>query len=136
MCLIAFAIHAHPRYPLIVAANRDEFYHRPTAPLAFWPDHPEILAGRDLEQSGTWLGVTPTGRMAAITNFREPAAMDKRAPSRGLLVSDLLISDRSPADYLRAVRDSWSMDTYGLRTRTSWSSDHLEECNAAYHTAD
>ena len=106
MCLIALAIRAHPRYPLIVAANRDEFYHRPTAPLSFWPDHPEILAGRDLEQNGTWLGVTQTGRVAAITNFREPAAMNKSAPSRGLLVSDFLISDQSPADYLRAVRDS------------------------------
>lgn len=106
MCLIAIATQTHPRYPLIIAANRDEFYHRPTSPLAFWQDHPEVLAGRDLEQNGTWLGMTKTGRLAAITNYREPASINPGAPSRGHLVSNFLISEESPEDYLTAIRDS------------------------------
>ena len=106
MCLIAIATRIHPRYPLIIAANRDEFYHRPTSPLAFWKDHPNILAGRDLEQNGTWLGITKTGRIAAITNFRNPASMDSQAPSRGLLVSNFLASDPRPEDYLKTIKNS------------------------------
>jgi uncharacterized protein with NRDE domain len=106
MCLIAIATRIHPRYPLIIAANRDEFRHRPTASLSFWKDHPEVLAGRDLEQNGTWLGITKKGRFAAITNFREPASNDPHAPSRGLLVSDFLISDRHPEVYLNSIKDS------------------------------
>ncbi|MBC2713798.1 MAG: NRDE family protein [Desulfobacteraceae bacterium] len=106
MCLIAIATQNHPLYPLIIAANRDEFYHRPTAPLSFWEDQPNILAGRDLQQNGTWLGITKTGRIAAITNFREPAAMDPHAPSRGLLVSNFLASDHHPEDYLQAIKNS------------------------------
>ncbi len=106
MCLIAIATRIHPLYPLIIAANRDEFYHRPTAPLAFWQDHPDILAGRDLEQNGTWLGITKTGRFAAITNFREPALADLHAPSRGLLVSNFLVSNQDPEDYLQAIKNS------------------------------
>ena len=106
MCLIAIATRIHPLYPLIIAANRDEFYHRPTAPLEFWQDHPNILAGRDLEQNGTWLGITKTGRIAAITNFREPASIDPHAPSRGLLINNFLSSDQHPEDYLQAIKDS------------------------------
>ena len=106
MCLIIIAIRTHPIYPLVVAANRDEFYHRPTAPLSFWKDHPDVLAGRDLQGHGTWLGVTADGRFAAITNYREPEAMDPGAVSRGLLVSDFLISDTSPEDYLKQIAHS------------------------------
>jgi uncharacterized protein with NRDE domain len=106
MCLIAIATRIHPLYPLIIAANRDEFYHRPTAPLAFWQDQPNILAGRDLEQNGTWLGITKTGRFAAITNYRDPSLMGSAAPSRGLLVSNFLISDKLPEDYLKAIKNS------------------------------
>ncbi len=106
MCLIAIATRIHPLYPLIIAANRDEFFHRPTAPLAFWQDHPNILAGRDLQQSGTWLGITKTGRIAAITNFREPAFADPHAPSRGLLVSNFLASNHHPENYLNAIKNS------------------------------
>ena len=93
----------HPDYRLIVAANRDEFYNRPTAPLAYWPDHPNVLAGRDLKGSGTWLGVTRSGRIAAITNYREPAAHMENAPSRGLLISDFLTGNASLKKYLKAV---------------------------------
>ena len=90
MCLIAFAHRVHPEFPLVVAANRDEFYSRPTAPAAFWKDRPEILAGRDLECMGTWLGVTRSGRFAAVTNYRDPADVRASAESRGTLVSRFL----------------------------------------------
>ncbi|MBS3755159.1 MAG: NRDE family protein [Desulfobacterales bacterium] len=103
MCLIAIAIASHPEYPLIIAANRDEFYSRPTAPLAYWEDHPDILAGRDLESRGTWLGVTRSGKIGAVTNFRDPAALTPWGKSRGQLVRDYLAADQSPGDYLAAV---------------------------------
>jgi uncharacterized protein with NRDE domain len=106
MCLILFAYQHHPRYRLILAANRDEFYARPTAPLGFWSDHPQVLAGRDLEQQGTWLGVTRGGRLAAITNYRDPHAIKPSAPSRGHLVSDFLKGSMPPADYLKFISAS------------------------------
>jgi uncharacterized protein with NRDE domain len=93
----------HPDYRLILAANRDEFYNRPTAPLDYWADYPDVLAGRDLKGNGTWLGVTRSGRIAAITNYREPAAHMQNAPSRGILIRDFLTGNASPERYLRAV---------------------------------
>lgn len=104
MCLIAFAYRCHPRYRLIVAANRDEFYRRPTAPADFWPECPPLLAGRDLEQGGTWLGVTRDGRVAALTNYRDPAAQKADARSRGGLVRDYLCGGLAPAEYLELAR--------------------------------
>jgi uncharacterized protein with NRDE domain len=106
MCLILFAYQHHPRYRLILAANRDEFYARPTAPLDYWSDHPQVLAGRDLEQQGTWLGVTRQGRLAAITNYRDPAGIKQNAPSRGQLVSDFLVDTRPPGEFLQTIRES------------------------------
>jgi uncharacterized protein with NRDE domain len=103
MCLILFSYQTHPAYRLILAANRDEFYDRPTNALAHWPDHPEVLAGRDLKGSGTWLGVSRSGRIAAITNYRDPASLMSDAPSRGILIRDYLIGNSSPQDYLEAV---------------------------------
>jgi uncharacterized protein with NRDE domain len=103
MCLILFAVDAHPAYRLVVAANRDEWFNRPSAPAAFWDDAPEVLAGRDLEANGTWMGVTRAGRFAALTNFRDPAANRPGAPSRGALVRDFLAGARAAPDYLRAV---------------------------------
>lgn len=103
MCIILFAYRAHPRYRLILAANRDEDYARPTARAAFWEDEAEILAGRDLERGGTWLGVTERGRFAAVTNFRDASAQKKEATSRGQLVSDFLRGVVSPANYLAEV---------------------------------
>lgn len=90
MCLILLAYRNHPGYELVVAANRDEFYDRPTAPLAFWDDAPEVLAGRDLKAGGTWLGITRNGRFAALTNYRDPAQVLSEAPSRGRLVGTYL----------------------------------------------
>ena len=81
MCLILFLYNKHPGYRLILAANRDEFYDRPTTPMAFWDDAPDVLAGRDLKGSGTWLGITKNGRIAAITNFREHDRFKPDAPS-------------------------------------------------------
>jgi uncharacterized protein with NRDE domain len=104
MCLILFAYRAHPEYRLVIAANRDEWFRRPTAAAGFWADAPEIFAGRDLEQRGTWLGVTTTGRFAAITNFRDPANQRPDAPSRGHLVSDFLRARVTPAAYLERLR--------------------------------
>ena len=103
MCLIAFAWRHHPRYPLVVAANRDEFHQRPTAPASFWPECPRILAGRDLLGRGTWLGVSSQGRFAALTNFRSGREARRDAPSRGLLVSAFLRGIQSPEDYLAEV---------------------------------
>jgi uncharacterized protein with NRDE domain len=103
MCLILFAYQSHPHYPLLVAANRDEFYARPTAPMAYWEDIPELLAGRDLQAGGTWLGITRSGRFAAITNYRDPRSVLPNAPSRGHLVSDFLKSRESGRVYLERL---------------------------------
>ena len=98
MCLIAFALDAHPRYRLVVAANRDEFHRRPTARADFWDDAPEVLAGRDLERGGTWLGITRGGRWSAVTSVREPPEQS-RSTSRGHLVTGFLAGEESPAAY-------------------------------------
>jgi uncharacterized protein with NRDE domain len=103
MCLILFAWKMHARFPLVLAANRDEFYARNSAPAAFWDDAPDLLAGRDLKRGGTWLGITRTGRLAAVTNYRDPASMKPDAPSRGELVSDYLRSKEHPEAFLRRV---------------------------------
>jgi uncharacterized protein with NRDE domain len=104
MCLILFAYDLHPRHRLILAANRDEFYDRLTAPLQFWPDHPDVIAGRDLKQMGTWLGITRQGRLAAVTNFREPGVYQADARSRGHLVADFLSTDMPAPRYLEELR--------------------------------
>ena len=96
MCLVLLAWEKHPRHRLIVAANRDEFYARPTAAAGWWADHPRVLAGRDLREGGTWMGVTRDGRFAAVTNVREPEMYRVGAPSRGHLVGNFLIS-RAPS---------------------------------------
>jgi len=103
MCLILVAWQVHPGYPLVVAANRDEFFARPTAPAAFWLDAPQVLAGRDLEAGGTWMGIARNGRFAALTNFRDPAQNRRGAPSRGGLVKDFLCGDQKPEDYLERI---------------------------------
>lgn len=103
MCLILFAWKMHENFPLILAANRDEFYERPTAPAAFWEDAPGLLAGRDLREGGTWLGITRKGRLAALTNYRDPATLKDGAPSRGKLVADFLRGRRTPEAYLHRL---------------------------------
>lgn len=103
MCLILLGWRAHPAFPLVVAANRDEFHQRATAPAAFWTEQPQMLAGRDLVGGGTWMGITRGGRFAALTNFRNPAHMRPDAPSRGPLVSGFLAGDARLEDYLAKV---------------------------------
>lgn len=93
MCLIALAYKAHPRYPFVIAANRDEFLDRETAPARFWPEAPHILAGKDLRAGGTWMGVTRSGRFAAITNHRDMRRAPVAGPSRGLLALAALNAD-------------------------------------------
>jgi len=110
VCLVLIAWRADPDYPCVVAANRDEFHARPTARAEWWPDRPRILAGRDLEAGGTWLGLTRTGRFAALTNYRDPelrraAAPGLAVPSRGQLVTSLLESGGSVADGLTYLRE-------------------------------
>ena len=103
MCLIVLAWRKHPDFPLIVAANRDEFHARPAAPAAFWEDQPGILAGRDLEARGTWMGVSRSGTFAAVTNFRgayEPRA----AESRGALVSRFLANEIPAGKYIESLK--------------------------------
>lgn len=102
MCLIIFAYKSHPKYSLILAANRDEFYSRPTAIANFWEDAPQILAGRDLVAGGTWLGITKKGRFATITNYREPFA-ESGIKSRGLLTKDFLEGQDYSENYLRKI---------------------------------
>jgi uncharacterized protein with NRDE domain len=103
MCLIAFAWNAHPDYRLIVGANRDEWHERPASPAAWWRDHPQILAGRDLKAGGTWMGITRGGRFAAVTNFRDPGDKKSTARSRGELVTAFLLGRDSPEAFLGAV---------------------------------
>ena len=98
MCLLVIAYRVHPRLPIVIAANRDELYARPSAALQVWPDEPDICAGRDLVQGGTWLGVTRSGRFAALTNFRQ-GAPQAGARSRGEVVLDYLRAPFSPEQY-------------------------------------
>ena len=91
MCLILFGYKVSKAYPLILAANRDEFFQRQTAPMHYWENNPDILAGKDLEQGGTWLGVhKKSGRFAALTNYRDPFSIKQNAPSRGEIIIDFL----------------------------------------------
>ncbi|MCQ6274939.1 NRDE family protein [Bacillus sp. V3B] len=103
MCLILFAYKKHPKYTLIVAANRDEFYQRSTAPVHYWRDHPEILAGRDLEKMGTWMGITTDGRFSALTNYRNPAELTEGKRSRGELVSEALNYKGDVKQYMQTL---------------------------------
>jgi uncharacterized protein with NRDE domain len=103
MCVIFFAVNQHPKYKFIVAANRDEFYERPTAQADFWAENTNILAGKDLVHGGTWLGVTKNGRFAAVTNFRGPN-QPKGKLSRGNLVKDFLFAEDSPQHYLQQIQ--------------------------------
>ena len=103
MCLILFSYAKQPGYRLILLANRDEFFDRATLPLAAWEDAPGIYGGRDVKGNGTWLGISRGGRMAALTNYRDPAAQKSQAPSRGLLVSRFLETTDRPGTYLEEV---------------------------------
>ncbi|MDA1299908.1 MAG: NRDE family protein [Proteobacteria bacterium] len=103
MCLILFAVGQPPSNHLVIAANRDEYYARPSSSAAFWEDRPDILGGRDLSMGGTWMGLTRNGRFAAVTNFRETPPDPVPPRSRGDLTSGFLTSEVAAADYLKEV---------------------------------
>lgn len=105
MCLINFHLYNHPNYKLIIAANRDEFYKRPSAPVGFWNDNPDILAGRDLVGMGTWLGITKSGRIAALTNYRDPEEDSSNKQSRGHIVKDFLESELPAEDFFNQLKN-------------------------------
>ena len=105
MCLIFLSYHQNPKYPLIVLANRDEFFERPTEVASFW-DGNKVLAGKDLEAGGSWLGITRKGSMAMITNYRDLANIKPKAPTRGKLVSDFLQGDLNTKHYLLGLDQS------------------------------
>ena len=103
MCLILFAINQHKDYPLVVIANRDEFYARPTRSAHWWDDTPSVFAGRDLEANGTWMGVDRAGRFAAVTNVREPGVKHNAPLSRGDLPREFLQGDLGAEAYLQGL---------------------------------
>jgi uncharacterized protein with NRDE domain len=105
MCLILLAWKAHPAFPLVVAANRDEFHERAADAAQFWQDHPQILAGRDRVAMGTWMGVTRSGRFAAVTNYRG-ATEASAARSRGVLPVEFLATTISPEEYIKGLPPS------------------------------
>jgi uncharacterized protein with NRDE domain len=102
MCLLVFAWRSHPDYPLVLLANRDEFYARRTRPAAWWGQAVSLLAGHDEEAGGTWLGITRRGRFAAITNVRAPTERNPHAPSRGALVLSALQAPQPASEWLGA----------------------------------
>jgi len=103
MCLIVFAWNEHPDYRLILAANRDEFHARPTQDAHWWPDQPDILAGRDLQAGGSWLALGKTGRFATITNYREISFTKGSYRSRGELVTRFVSGSEDPSTYSRGI---------------------------------
>jgi uncharacterized protein with NRDE domain len=119
MCLILFSYNIHAQYKLILAANRDEFYQRPTLPARFWNNSPNLLAGKDLQGDGTWIGITRQGRFSAITNFREPENATQNAPTRGFLVRNFLEDNSTPDNYLKMRKeDAQSYNGFNLLVGT------------------
>lgn len=119
MCLIAFAWDPSGPQRLLVVANRDEFYTRPTAPADWWTDAPDLWAGRDLVAGGTWMGITRNGRFAALTNYREANTYKANVLSRGHLVADFLTGTASPGAYLDTVsRSAAQFNGFNLITGT------------------
>ncbi|MBI5844369.1 MAG: NRDE family protein [Deltaproteobacteria bacterium] len=98
-----FAINVNPRFPVIVAGNRDEFLERGSKAAHFWPSPPDMLAGRDERDGGTWMGVNRKGRWALLTNFRDPSSVRADRPSRGGLVTDFLCGEKPPEEWLLCV---------------------------------
>ncbi|MBX2808124.1 MAG: NRDE family protein [Cellvibrionaceae bacterium] len=139
MCLLLFSFQPHGPTPLVLGANRDEFFTRPTAAADFWQDQPQLVAGRDLQGQGTWLGLTTSGRFAAVTNVREPGVRVDNPLSRGELTRDYLTANHRPHAYLQAVQQR--MDRYagfnllvGQLGRQHSSLYYLSNRHAEIHT--
>lgn len=134
MCLLLIANKIHPDYTLIVAANRDEFYSRQAQPAAFWEEHPELLAGKDLEAGGTWLGITESGRFSAVTNYRDfHKPVKTNSPTRGKLTTAFLFEGDSPSSYTKKLQGN-SSDyngfnlVYGIKNDLYYFSNQLNTC--------
>ncbi|MEE2804852.1 MAG: NRDE family protein [Pseudomonadota bacterium] len=128
MCFILIGINANTRYPFVIAANRDEYHARATAPAQFWSDYPDLYAGKDEEAGGTWMGLTRYGRFAALTNFSEPQS-HSGPRSRGQLVLEYLLGSGDADQYLTVQRPNFGQ--YGgfnllvgeCRTSLHWASN-------------
>lgn len=119
MCLCLFAINEHDEFPFILIANRDEFRKRPAAKANFWEDHPKVLAGRDLEGMGTWLGTNKAGKIAFLTNYRHPDYFGRKGPTRGTLVSDFLVGSDDGESYLKAIENPKAYNGFNLVVGTA-----------------
>lgn len=106
MCILFIALKQHKDFPLILLANRDEYHERPTTKAGFWPEFPELLAGKDEKEGGTWLGLHTNGRVSALTNYRDMKAHREGRLSRGQLVKDYLLSDKEPESFLEYLQTS------------------------------
>ena len=106
MCVLLFSWKQHPKYPFVMASNRDEHYERPTKALHFWEDYPDVLAGRDLQAGGSWMGFSKKHRFAAITNYRNGLHKGTTL-SRGNLVKDFLVSDKDPAVFFESMQNTF-----------------------------
>lgn len=132
MCLILFSFHQHPKHKLLLLANRDEFYERPTMPAHWWEDHPNVVGGKDLQQSGSWLALTKSGKFAAITNYRDPNNINSDAPSRGNLIKDYLTGPINCKDYLKVLQQTGSQYNgfnllFGNQNRLYYYSNYAKE---------
>lgn len=121
MCLILFAQHAHPDYALVLAANRDEFYERPAIAAHQWTEGPFLFAGKDLRAGGTWLGINQSGKMAAVTNYRDLRQKRNAIYSRGELVPKVL-GDGNPTPFLEQLRHGENYDGFNL---LFWDGDRM-----------
>jgi uncharacterized protein with NRDE domain len=130
MCLLVAAWRMHPRLRLAVAANRDEFHARPAAPLSFWTESPNILAGRDLQAGGTWLGLDRARRFGVITNYREMARPRRNAPSRGRLIVDYLAGTASAWEFANSI-ESDALGYAGFSLLLADENDLVYACNRA-----
>lgn len=104
MCILFIAVNKHSRFPLLVAANRDEFYARPTSPSTFWAENANVLAGKDLQAGGTWMGINKNGRFSALTNIRAPSPPRTETRTRGELVSQFLTTEENSSDYMQKLQ--------------------------------
>jgi uncharacterized protein with NRDE domain len=131
MCLIFFAVEVSPEMPFCLLANRDEFYSRPTEPMHWWEDIP-VLAGKDLQAGGTWLAISKSGRVAAVTNYRNPEHVNPAAPSRGKIPVDAVLSQLNGKETIEELKSTW-MDCNGFNLilhdgkSTFWYSNVLDE---------
>lgn len=115
MCILFIAVEQHPEYPLIIAANRDEFYQRPTLSSEYWSAYPNLLAGKDMQAGGTWMGVTQSGYVSALTNIRAPQLNKDEVQSRGQLVLDYLAKPDIRAEYVQFLhKNRTSFNGYNL----------------------